>query len=63
MYVGMHTMKVEAFQQISENQYCTFHSCYRSNMSFCVVTVNFGTSSTGGGKHGLEGSSLRLSPR
>ncbi|XP_048761406.2 cytosolic carboxypeptidase-like protein 5 isoform X8 [Ostrea edulis] len=25
--------------------------------------VNFGTSSTGGGKHGLEGSSLRLSPR
>ncbi|XP_048761404.2 cytosolic carboxypeptidase-like protein 5 isoform X6 [Ostrea edulis] len=28
-----------------------------------VATVNFGTSSTGGGKHGLEGSSLRLSPR
>lgn len=45
------------------NQYNILHWCYRSNMSFCVVTVNFGTSSTGGGKHGIEGSTLRLSPR
>ncbi|XP_078317222.1 cytosolic carboxypeptidase-like protein 5 isoform X13 [Crassostrea virginica] len=28
-----------------------------------VATVNFGTSSNGGGKHGIEGSTLRLSPR
>ena len=45
------------------NQYRLIHWCYRSNLSFCVVTVNFGTSSNGGGKHGIEGSTLRLSPR